>query len=92
MDKEDANPDKVMQELSQHEIIPESWGGDTMFVNVSAKTGQGIDDLLDAVLLQSEVLELKAVESGPAKGVVVESSLDKGTGRRCHGSDSVRHP
>ncbi|MES9856707.1 MAG: translation initiation factor IF-2 [Sedimenticola sp.] len=80
MDKEDANPDKVMQELTQHEVIPESWGGDTIFVNVSAKTGQGIDDLLDAILLQSEVLELKAVEDGPAKGVVVESSLDKGRG------------
>ncbi|MEJ1398396.1 MAG: translation initiation factor IF-2 [Candidatus Sedimenticola sp. (ex Thyasira tokunagai)] len=80
MDKEEANPDKVMQDLSQHEVIPESWGGDTMFVNVSAKTGLGIDELLDAILLQSEVLELRAVDSGPAKGIVVESSLDKGRG------------
>lgn len=80
MDKPDANPEKVMQELSQHEVISEAWGGDTMFVNVSAKTGIGIDALLDAVLLQSEVLELKAVEEGPARGIVVESSLDKGRG------------
>jgi translation initiation factor IF-2 len=80
IDKEDANPDRVTQELSQEEVIPEGWGGDTMFVHVSAKTGQGIDELLDAVLLQAEVLELKAVEQGPATGSIVESSLDKGRG------------
>ncbi len=80
MDKPDAQPDKVTQELSQHEIIPEEWGGDTMFVQVSAKTGDGIDDLLDAILLQSEVLELQAVLDAPARGVIVESSLDKGRG------------
>jgi translation initiation factor IF-2 len=80
IDKEDANPDRVIQELSQEEVIPEDWGGDTMFVRVSAKTGEGIDDLLDAILLQSEVLELKAVEEGPATGSIVESSLDKGRG------------
>jgi translation initiation factor IF-2 len=80
IDKEEANPDRVTQELSQEEVIPEGWGGDTMFVHVSAKTGQGIDELLDAVLLQSEVLELKAVEQGPAAGSIVESSLDKGRG------------
>ena len=80
IDKEEANPDRVTQELSQEEVIPEAWGGDTMFVHVSAKTGQGIDELLDAVLLQSEVLELKAVEKGPATGSIVESSLDKGRG------------
>jgi translation initiation factor IF-2 len=80
MDKPDANADRVMQELSQHEVIAESWGGDTMFVQVSAKTGQGIDDLLDAVLLQAEVLELKAVKDAPARGIIVESSLDKGRG------------
>jgi translation initiation factor IF-2 len=80
VDKENANPDRVIQELSQEEVIPEDWGGDTMFVRVSAKTGEGIDDLLDAILLQSEVLELKAVEVGPATGSIVESSLDKGRG------------
>jgi len=80
MDKPEAQPDKVTQELSQHEIIPEDWGGDTMFVQVSAKTGDGIDNLLDAILLQAEVLELKAVIEAPARGIIVESSLDKGRG------------
>ncbi|MBV2090893.1 MAG: translation initiation factor IF-2 [Candidatus Thiodiazotropha sp. (ex Ctena orbiculata)] len=80
IDKEEANPDRVIQELSQEEVIPEDWGGDTMFVRVSAKTGEGIDDLLDSILLQAEVLELKAVEDGPANGSIVESSLDKGRG------------
>ena len=80
IDKEEAQPDRVMQELTQHEVIPEDWGGDTMFVNVSAKSGEGIDNLLDAVSLQAEVLELKAVAEGPARGSIVESSLDKGRG------------
>ncbi|EGV50501.1 translation initiation factor IF-2 [endosymbiont of Riftia pachyptila (vent Ph05)] len=80
IDKEDANPDRVIQELSQEEVIPEEWGGDTQFIRVSAKTGEGIDELLDAILLQSEVLELKAVADGPAVGSIVESSLDKGRG------------
>lgn len=80
MDKPEAQPDKVTQELSQHEIIPEDWGGDTMFVQVSAKTGDGVDDLLDAILLQAEVLELKAVLDAPARGIIIESSLDKGRG------------
>ncbi len=80
IDKEDANPDRVIQELSHEEVIPEDWGGDTMFVKVSAKTGEGIDNLLDAILLQSEVLELTAVKEGPANGSIVESSLDKGRG------------
>jgi translation initiation factor IF-2 len=80
MDKPDANPDRVMQELSQHEVIAEEWGGDTMLVKVSAKTGAGVDDLLDAILLQAEVLELKAPVDGPAQGTIVESSLDKGRG------------
>ncbi|MES9948598.1 MAG: translation initiation factor IF-2 [Candidatus Thiodiazotropha sp.] len=80
IDKEEANPDRVIQELSQEEVIPEEWGGDTMFVKVSAKTGQGIDELLDAILLQAEVLELKAVQEGNATGSIVESSLDKGRG------------
>ena len=80
MDKPDANPDRVMQELSQHDVLTEEWGGDTQMVKVSAKTGLGIDDLLDAILLQAEVLELKAPVEGPARGTIVESSLDKGRG------------
>ena len=80
MDKPGIDPDRVMQELSNYEVIPESWGGDTMFVNISAKSGLGIDDLLDAILLQSEVLELTAHTDGAAKGVVIESRLDKGRG------------
>jgi translation initiation factor IF-2 len=70
----------VKQELASHEVVPEEWGGDTMFVEVSAKSGKGIDDLLEAVLLQAEVLELKAPKDAPAKGLVIEASLDKGRG------------
>ncbi len=80
MDKESADPDRVKSELAQLDVIPEDWGGDVMFMPVSAKAGTGIDELLDAVLLQSEVLELSAVDTGPAKCVVVESRLDKGRG------------
>ena len=79
-DKEDADPDKVRNELSALEVLPEEWGGDTIFLNVSALTGAGIDDLLEAISLQAEILELKAVDHGPASGVVIESSLDKGRG------------
>jgi translation initiation factor IF-2 len=80
MDKQGANPDKLKQELTVHEIVAEDWGGDVMCVPVSAKTGIGIDDLLQAVLLQAEVLELKAQVDAPAKAVVIESKLDKGRG------------
>ncbi len=80
IDKENADPDRVKNELSQEDVIPEDWGGDTIFVNVSAHTGEGVDALLEAVLLQAEVLELKAVATGPARGSVVESRLDKGRG------------
>lgn len=80
MDKPDADPERVMNELSGYEVISEAWGGDTMFVNISAKTGLGIDELLDAILLQAEVLELRAPIDGSAKGVVIESRLDKGRG------------
>ena len=80
IDKEDADPDRVKTELGNHEVIPEDWGGENMFVNVSALNGQGIDALLDAILLQAELLELKAATEGMAKGVVLESSLDKGRG------------
>ena len=80
MDKPEANPDRVLQELTQHEVVAEDWGGDTITVKVSAKTGDGIDDLLDAVLLQAEVLELKAPKDSPAHGTIVESSVEKGRG------------
>ncbi|RTL12082.1 MAG: translation initiation factor IF-2 [Neisseriaceae bacterium] len=80
MDKQGANAEKIKQELTVHEIVAEDWGGDVMCVPVSAKTGMGIDDLLQAVLLQAEVLELKAQVDAPAKAVVIESKLDKGRG------------
>lgn len=80
IDKPEADADRVKQELSQYGVIPEEWGGETQFVYVSAKVGTGIDQLLNAILLQAEVLELKAVRSGMASGVVIESFLDKGRG------------
>ncbi len=80
IDKPDANPDRVRQELVTNEVVPEEYGGESPFVPVSAKTGEGIDALLENVLLQAEVLELKAVKDGPAKGLVIESQLDKGRG------------
>ncbi|WP_300317067.1 translation initiation factor IF-2 [Idiomarina sp.] len=80
MDKEEADPDRVKNELSQLDVIPEDWGGDTMFIPVSAHTGLGIDELLEGVLLQSEVLDLKAEKTGMASGIVVESRLDRGRG------------
>jgi translation initiation factor IF-2 len=80
IDKPAADPDRIKSELALLEVIPEEWGGDTLFAHVSAKTGEGIDDLLDQVLIQAEVLELEAVVEGPARGVVIESRLDKGRG------------
>jgi translation initiation factor IF-2 len=80
MDKEGVDPDRVKNELAAKGLTPEEWGGDTQFLEVSAHTGQGIKELLDAVLLQSELLELKAIQDCPAKGVVIESRLDKGRG------------
>ncbi len=80
IDKPEANPDRVKQELVAEEVVPEEYGGDSPFVPVSAKTGQGIDDLLEQVLLQAEVLELKAPVDAAAKGIVIEASLDKGRG------------
>jgi len=80
IDKEDADPDRIKNALAALDVIPEEWGGDTMFMHVSAKEGTGIDDLLEAVLLQAEVLELQAQPSAPGRGVVVESRLDKGRG------------
>lgn len=80
IDKPEANAERVKQDLASREVVPEEWGGDTMFVEVSAKTGQGIDSLLERILLQAEVLELKAPRDAPAKGIVVEARLDKGRG------------
>ena len=80
IDKPDAEPDRVRTELSKHEVIAEEWGGSNMFVQVSAKTGQGVDALLDAILLQAEVLELTAAADGLATGIVIESSVEKGRG------------
>ena len=80
IDKPDANSERVRQELVAEGVVPEDWGGDCMFVEVSAKTGQGIDTLLEGILLQAEVLELKAPKNTSAKGVVVEARLDKGKG------------
>ncbi|HEY0197732.1 MAG TPA: translation initiation factor IF-2 [Rhodanobacter sp.] len=80
MDKDGANPDNVKQGLVQYEVVPEDWGGDVQFIPVSAKTGAGVEDLLDAISVQAEVMELRAVADGRASGVVIESSLDRGRG------------
>ncbi|NOT11520.1 MAG: translation initiation factor IF-2 [Methylococcaceae bacterium] len=80
IDKADANPDKVMQELSVINVLPEEWGGDVQFLKISAKTGEGIDDLIEALIVQTEILELKAPVEGAASGIVIESRLDKGRG------------
>ncbi|MDM7858212.1 translation initiation factor IF-2 [Thiopseudomonas acetoxidans] len=80
IDKPEADPDRIKNDLGVHGVIPEEWGGDTQFVHVSAKQGTGIDELLEAVLLQSEVLELTAIPSASGRGVVIESRLDKGRG------------
>ncbi len=80
IDRENADPERVRNELAQHEVIPENWGGETLFVDVSAQTGEGIDALLDAILLQAEVMDIEAVKDGPAQGIVIESSLEKGRG------------
>jgi translation initiation factor IF-2 len=80
IDKPDANPDKVMQELSNINVLPEEWGGDVQFLKISAKTGEGIDDLIEALIVQTEILELKAPVEGSASGIVIESRLDKGRG------------
>ncbi|MDP1707821.1 MAG: translation initiation factor IF-2 [Gammaproteobacteria bacterium] len=80
IDKPEADPERVRQDLVKYEVVPDDWGGDTIFTNVSAKTGANVDALLDSILVQAEVLELKAHMDVPASGVVVESSLDKGRG------------
>ncbi|MFZ2407062.1 MAG: translation initiation factor IF-2 [Methylobacter sp.] len=80
IDKPDANPDKVMQELATIDVLAEEWGGDVQFLKISAKTGAGIDDLIEALIVQTEILELKAPIEGAASGIVIESRLDKGRG------------
>ena len=80
IDKEAADPERVKNELAALDVIPEEWGGDVMFMPVSAKTGKGIDELLDAISVTAEVMELTAIPDGPAKGVVIESRLDRGRG------------
>jgi len=80
IDKENADPERVKSELAAIDVIPEDWGGDVQFVPVSAHTGEGIDDLLEGIILQAELLELTAAEDGPGQGVVIESSLDRGRG------------
>ncbi|MDI1293093.1 MAG: translation initiation factor IF-2 [Methylobacter sp.] len=80
IDKPAANPDKVMQELSTLNVLAEEWGGDVQFLKISAKTGEGIDELIEALIVQTEILELKAPVEGPASGIVIESRLDKGRG------------
>jgi len=80
IDKPEADPDRVKQELATMEVVPEEWGGNTQFVNVSAKSGEGVDELLEALLLQSEILELKAPNKGPSSGIVIEARLEKGRG------------
>lgn len=83
IDKEGVDPDRVRTDLSGLQVVPEEWGGDTIFINVSAKTGEGVEQLLDAISLQAEVLELKAVTEGPATGTIIESTLDRGRGPVC---------
>ncbi len=80
IDREDIDPDRVKQELGKLEVVPEEWGGDVQFLPISAKTGQGVDELLEGILLQAEILELQAADSGPASGTVLESRLDRGKG------------
>jgi len=80
MDKPEADPERVKNELSQNDVVAEDWGGDTVLINVSAHTGEGVDDLLDAINLQAEILELTAVVEGTGRGVVIEARLDKGRG------------
>ena len=80
IDREDADPKRIRQDLSNHEVVPEEWGGENLFVDVSALTGQGVDALLEAIILQAEVLELAAAADGPARGIVIESRLERGRG------------
>src|SRR5207248_4054548 len=80
VDKPEADPTRVRTELSEHGLQPQEWGGDTLFIDISAKTGQGVDDLLTGIVLVSDDLKLQAAQAGPARGVVLEAHLDKGRG------------
>ena len=80
VDKPEADPDRVKQELATINVVPEEWGGDTQFINVSAKTGEGVNELIEALILQAEILELTAADQGAASGFVIEARLDKGRG------------
>jgi len=80
IDRENADPERVRSELAQHEVIPEEWGGENLFVQVSAHTGEGVDKLLESILLQAELMDITAVVDGPAQGIVIEASLEKGRG------------
>merc|ERR1711990_1137676 len=80
IDKPGSDIERIKNELSQHKLIPEEWGGDVIFVNISAKYGTNIDQLLDAIVLQSDLLELKAYNEGPAEGIIIESKIEKGRG------------
>jgi translation initiation factor IF-2 len=80
IDRENADPERVRNELTQHEVIPDDWGGENLFVNVSAQTGEGVESLLETILLQAEVMDITAVKDGPAQGIVIEASLEKGRG------------
>jgi len=80
MDKEGANPDRIMQQLTEHELVPEEWGGNTIVCKISAKQKQGIDELLEMVLLTADMLDLKANPDRRAMGTVIEAKLDKGRG------------
>ncbi len=91
IDKESANPDRVMQELTEYGLVPEAWGGETIFVPLSALTGKGIDELIEMILLVSEVEELKANPNRQAKGTVIEAELDKGRGQSRHCSCRLEH-
>ena len=91
VDKPSANIERVKQELSEYELIPEDWGGSTIFVPVSAKTHQGIEELLEMILLTSEVCELKANPKRKARGLVIEAQLDKGKGAGCYYPGTERY-
>ena len=92
MDKPGVDPERIKQELTKYELVPEEWGGDVMCVPISALTGQGIDDLLESVLLIADLKELKANPNRRAKGIVIESQLDRGRGRRhCTGASGTLH-
>ena len=92
IDKQGANPDRVLQQLTEYELVPEEWGGQTIVCNISAKFGQGIDNLLEMVLLTAEMADLKANPNRKAHGTVIEAKLDRGPRPGCNPSGTERHP